>query len=127
MDEKFKQHPNKIISLSPEKLLARKEKSLKIFREFRFDFIEEFPLEMLRPEMSNYARYKCRTAFFNDIFLNIMLLKKYGLINKKETEKALEEFFRFYETIKKGTTRFYTQEDIDKANKVLDALIKELS
>jgi hypothetical protein len=49
-----------------------------------------------------------------------------GLINSPQAKQECEDFLKFCGTIQ-GTTRFYKQEDIDKANKVLDCLIEELS
>lgn len=92
----------------------------------RFDYIEEFPSERLLPGMPNYHKYKCRTNFFNTVSGVILRLNQLKLINGSETKKGCEEFFKFCSSIR-GTKRFYTQEDINKANRVLDFLIKELS
>lgn len=127
MDENFKQFQRiPEISLSPEELLERKEKYLKKLKVLRYDYIEEFPSEILSPEMPNYPLYKCRTNFFNNISTTIMVLQSIGLINSVEIKKECKDFSKFCDSIK-GTTRRYKQEDIDKANKVLDCLIKELS
>ncbi|MDO8659702.1 MAG: hypothetical protein Q7K54_03815 [Candidatus Parcubacteria bacterium] len=48
--------------------------------------------------------------------------KKYS----PEVLKEYEEFSKFCES-KKRTGIFYVQEDVDKANKMLDVVIKELS
>ncbi|OGI65989.1 hypothetical protein A3H53_00090 [Candidatus Nomurabacteria bacterium RIFCSPLOWO2_02_FULL_40_10] len=126
MEEKLKQYQDIKIKLSPEELLAKKKEYLEFIRGLRFDYIEEFPLERLLPGMPNYHKYKCRTNFFNGVFTTIEYLKRIKLINSSETKEECEEFLKFCDTIR-GTKRFYTQVDIDKANKVLDVLIKELS
>lgn len=127
MEESFKQF-QKIpeILLSPEELLERKEEYLKKLKVLRFDYIEEFPSEILQPEMPNYHKYKCRTNFFNNISTTIMVLQSIELINSVETKKECKDFIKFCDSIG-GTTRRYTQKDIDIANKMLDSLIKELS
>ena len=124
MPEEFKS-PSKVIR-SPEQLAREKERFLNDFRRLRFDFLEEFPKERLMPDMPNYHLYKCRTNFFSAILIRIVRLKQLGLVNSQETKKECKEFNLFCDSIR-GTGRFYVQEDIDKANKVLDSLIKELS
>ncbi|MDO9231142.1 MAG: hypothetical protein Q7U36_01525 [bacterium] len=111
---------------SLEKPQTEKEKILKSLHRLRFEFIEEFPTEILLPDHPNYHLYKCRTNYFNGVSLKILRLQHMGLINSPEAKQECEDFFKFCDTIR-GTTRFYQQEDIDKANKVLDCLIKELS
>lgn len=105
---------------------SEKEKILKRLHELRYDFIEEFPPEKLLPDMPNYDRYKCRSNFFHAISLKIARLKLMNLINSDDAKQECEDFLKFCTTLQ-GTSKFYQQEDIDKANKVLDCLIKELS
>ena len=105
---------------------SEKEKILKSLHRLRFEFIEEFPPEILLPDHPNYHLYKCRTNYFNGVSLKILRLRQMGLINSPKATQECEDFLKFCETIQ-GTTRFYQQEDIDKANKVLDCLIEELS
>jgi len=127
MEEKFKRPRDiRINPLSPEELLEKKKEKLKTLRHLRFDYIEEFPTERLLPDMPNYHLYKCRTIFFATISEIIKHLQDLGLIKNSETKKECKEFFKFCDTIRE-TKRFYKQEDIDKANKVLDSLMKELS
>ncbi len=106
--------------------LLEKERILKSLNKLRYEYIEEFPTEKLLPDHPNYHLYKCRTNFFNNVSLNILRLQRIGLISSPEATQVCEDFLKFCETIV-GTSKFYQQEDIDKANKVLDCLIKELS
>ncbi len=127
MEENLKQPRDiRITPLSPKEILEKKEKYLKTLRRLRFDYIEEFPSEILLPDMPNYQLYKCRTNFFSTISAIILYLREIGLINSPETKKECEEFFKFCDTIR-GNKNFYKQQDVDKANKILDFLIKELS
>ena len=109
-----------------EKAQNTKERLLNDFKKFRFDFIEEFPDEILLPDMPNYHLYKCRTNFFNNISIRILRIRHEKIKLSDEGERKCDEFMDYCGTIK-GTTRRYTQEDIDKANEILDVLIKELS
>lgn len=111
---------------SLEELLAKKEEFLKDFRRFRYNYIEEFPKEKVMPPMPNYELYKCRTNFFSSIYLRIIFLQQLGLLTSVENKEEYAEFLRFCETLR-GRKEFYKQEDVDRANKVLDCLIKELS
>lgn len=62
MDEAFKKPRDiRITPLSLEEILERKKRYLKTLREFRYDYLEEFPSERLLPDMPNYHKYKCRT------------------------------------------------------------------
>lgn len=103
-----------------------RRKALEILRKLRYDYIEEFPPDLLKPEMPNYHLYKCRTNFFHVIALKIFVLEQKGLIKSNKAKDACNEFLAFCETLQ-GRTEFYKQEDIDKANKVLDLLIEEIS
>ncbi len=109
-----------------EKSQIERKKILKSLHELRFEFIEEFPPEILLPDYPNYHLYKCRTNYFNLISLKIIRLQDMGFMMSEEAKQECENFLKFCDTIRE-TTRFYKQEDIDKANKVLDCLIKELS
>ncbi|OGI68461.1 hypothetical protein A2738_01085 [Candidatus Nomurabacteria bacterium RIFCSPHIGHO2_01_FULL_42_15] len=126
MDENFKQFQKIKVTPSPEKISKIREEYLKLLNVLRFDYIEEIPSKRLRPEMPNYQRYKCRTVFFSNVLGVIMVLNTHELINNPEVKKQCEEFSRFCDTLR-GTERFYTEEDVDIANRMLDSLIAELS
>ncbi len=103
-----------------------KKKTLLVLKDFRYNYTEEIPDEILTPDMENYHLYKCRTNFFNNISVKILLIRELKIKLSQEGEKRCDDFLDYCETIQ-GTDRRYTQDDIDKANEILDVLIKELS
>jgi hypothetical protein len=107
--------------------LSDKEKILKSFHRLRYEYIDDIPPEKIIPyKTPGWDRYKCRTNFFNSISLKILLLQQKDLIVSPEAKQECENFLEFCKTIE-GTSKFYQREDIDRANKVLDVLTKELS
>jgi len=125
MSEEFPQPPARIVK-NPEELLEIKKEYLERLRRLRFDFLDEIPPERLLPEAPNYHLYKCRTNFFGTVSASIQRFQDLGLIKSLEVIRECEEFFKFCDSIR-GTGKFYIKEDIDKVNRVLDLLIKELS
>ena len=111
---------------SLEQPLNTKEKILNDFNEFRYKFIDDIPNEILQPDMPNYHLYKCRMAFFGFIASHLVRLQREGIKISDEAIKKCKEFDDFTESLR-DTYRRITKEDIDKANKILDIMISELS
>jgi len=108
-------------------LLFEKEKILESLQRLRYEYIEDIPQEKIIPhETPSWDKYKCRTNFFNAVSLKILQLQQTNLISSPETKQECENFLKFCKTIE-GTSKFYQQEDIDRANRMLDCLINELS
>jgi len=116
----------KEVATNFERQQNTKELLLNALKKFRYDFIEELPDKILLPDMPNYHLYKCRTNFFNDISISILLIRSKGIKLSEEGERKCNEFMDYCKTLRGKTTR-YQREDIDKANEILDVLIKELS
>ncbi|MCK4539750.1 hypothetical protein KAU09_01185 [Candidatus Parcubacteria bacterium] len=114
------------INHNVEKPENTKERLLNDFKMFRNDFLEGFPDEILLPDMPNYHRYKCRTNFFNNISIRILRIQHEGIKLSNEGKIKCDKFMDYCTTLK-GKTERYQQEDIDKANEILDVLINELS
>lgn len=113
MDENFKKAQEIKVKQSSEKISEVKERYLKTLNALR-----SYDVKKSSPEI--------RTVFFGNVSGIIMVLKTMKLISNSETKKECEEFLEFLKS-SRGTRRIYTQDDIDKANRVLDSLIKELS
>ena len=110
-----------------ESVQAKKEKILISLHGLRYKHVDGIPSEKIIPyETPDWDKYKCRTNFFQKISLKILLLQQMNIINNPETKRETEDFLNFCKTIE-GTSKFYQQEDIDRANKVLDCLINDLS
>ena len=109
-----------------EKPKNTQERLLNDFKMFRNDFIEEFPEEILLPDMPNYHKYKCRTNFFSNISIRILRIRHEGIKLSTEGNKKCDKFMDYCTTLQ-GKTDRYQQKDIDKANEILDVLIDELS
>jgi hypothetical protein len=109
-----------------QELVAKKEKYLADLRRLRYDYIDEIPDQILKPGMPNYYKYKCRNNFFYDLSLKISLLEQLQLLKSPAVLKSCAEFKKFLETIKSAKKGRISSDDIDKANKILDILIKEL-
>lgn len=111
---------------SPEQPISVKEKILNDFNRFRYKFIDDIPDEILQPDMPNYHLYKCRMAFFGFIASHLLRLQHEGIKISDKVIKECKQFDDFTESLK-GTYRRITKEDIDKANRMLDIIINELS
>lgn len=103
-----------------------KQRYLKDFGELRNDYIEDIPNEILQPDTPNYHRYKCRQAFFSAIASHILRMQHEGITLSSKAIQRYEEFDTYLETLR-GNYRRLTKDDIDKANKMLDTVISELS
>ena len=93
----------------------------------RHGFIEEFPKEKhdAKKNTPNYGILKTRTNYFANILTRINIIKKIWFNFSEETENQIRQYEKFLDTIR-WTKRFYTQEDINFANKFLDTIISEL-
>ncbi len=100
------------------------------FRDLRYNYLEDFPEEILRPEDTDYHKYKCRTNYFASISSGIArledVLSKANCHMSENAKEKCDEFLAFCETLK-GRQEKYTIQEINKANEILDILIKELS
>jgi hypothetical protein len=114
------------IETPPNNLESLKQRYLKDFSVLRNDYIEDIPDEILQPEMPNYHRYKYRQAFFSSIASHISRMQREGITLSPEASQQYKEFDSYLNTLR-GNQRRLTIDDIDKANKILDTVIEELS
>jgi hypothetical protein len=118
--------------MTPDKLNENFEKSRDIKKEYLADFInyrnnyiEDMPTERLMPGDKNYYLYKCRGHFFISIMGRIGSLIDKGIIKNPEAILKGNKFIAWLQA--RDPAKFYTRDDIDKANEILDYMIKELS
>lgn len=116
----------------PEKMNENFEKSpdvreryLHDFLNFRNNFIDDLPMERLMPGDENYNLHKCRGNFFVGVAGLIDRAIKKGIITNPEAIMIGSDFMQYLR--ERDFSKFSTQEDVDKVNRVLDYMIKELS
>ncbi len=114
-------------SLSSETRQEKLQRYRNDLHVFRYGFLEEFPTakHSAHNDDPNYHLHKTRTNYFGAILGRIILLKKLWFNFSEETENEIKQYEEFIDTIR-WTTRFYTQDDINIANKFLDTIISEL-
>ena len=102
-----------------------KKEYLEDFINYRNNYLDDLPLKRLMPGDENYYMYKCRGNFFMGVFGRIERLIRKGFIKDVE---VIEEGRKFIEYVRNmDFTKFTSKKDIDKANEILDIMIKELS
>ena len=113
-------------------LLARdretlRENFLKLATEYRNTYIDDLPEELVTREDPNYHWYKCRTAFFTTVCLFLGLVLKEGFVLDEEVKAQVVEFVAHYSHKRpKVYGHRYVRSDIDRANTVLDSIMREL-
>ena len=98
---------------------------LQVLETFRNDFIDDIPSEMVDLDDPNYHFYKCRKNFFVEIIGIMGLVLRDGVVVEPTAAKKALEFMDFVQ--KEITTRQkITEQDIAKANEILDIIIGQL-
>lgn len=86
---------------------------------------EEIPKEILRSNGKKGAKYKCRGAWFTVITSSVESCIDLGLLSDN-SKKLYERLYEYLEKTKFGD-RLTTPEDIEKADKLLNSAISDLS
>ena len=102
--------------------------TLSRFISLRQDFTDEIPDEISKPEHDpKYEVRKSRVGFFTEIKDLISGLLRSQLINEPVLIEKCEEFLGFVKNANWSEQNRIKKEDIEKANRILDILIQNLS
>ena len=112
MTEKIPQIENKF-----EKI----EKIIKALKNYKDNFIEDLPEQLITMDDPDYYRYKCRTNWWHHLLAELGRIDLYPHLFKKETFDKNKEFMDFIEGL--DYEKFRTKNEIDKANIFLGELV----
>ncbi|MCK9272535.1 hypothetical protein M0P65_03240 [Candidatus Gracilibacteria bacterium] len=115
-------HRKLVIETTPEEK-KKIVKRLKILRSGKVD--DTSKKEEITPQkLQNSDKKILNSNYFNAVSKIIMEIKERNILKSKTSERECENFLKFCEVISR-TTGFYYQGDINRANRVLDCLIRE--
>lgn len=95
------------------------------FIDFRQNYIDEIPPNILLPGDPNYNKYKCRVGFFTTIMARLSRLRRVGIINEPSVIQEVDNFFQYVQ-VKMNKQEKTLPEDITEVNRVLDYFIEYL-
>lgn len=104
-----------------------KEKFLADLKHLRDDFIDELPIEELKPNDPHYHEYKCRGNFIQGVVGVISSLLSYTSFIKDPEIRQKIENFNNYASNQIDYSKFLTKAEIDSVNQILDEVIGYLS
>ncbi len=104
-----------------------KQEYLADFIDFRNNYLDDLPREIVEQDDPNLERYKCRGNFWFGLSSRIIDLITEGIITSPEAIEKYQEFYAYQKSLKWDGENFRTQADIDYINEILDFFIKELS
>ena len=102
-----------------------REESLQVALDLRNNHIDDLPPTRLLPEDKNYLLYKCRGNFFAAVRNLIDHVIRKGVIKNPEAIRVGQDFIQHLRT--RDPQKFYSKEEINEVNIILDLMIKELS
>ena len=104
-----------------------KEYYLGRLKWFRNDFIDDLPEDKVIPhETPNWDKYKCRGNFFQGVVGDLDNILTEGIIKDEKIISDIEAFLK-YATEEIDFSKFTTKENIQRADEILDEVIKHFS
>ena len=101
------------------------EYRLQRLKHFRYNYSDEIPEYEIHSESAN-PRYKCRTGWWQGLVGQVFSLKSKGLLSQRIIREGIKLYWDYCSLIKKEEFGV-NQEYIERANSLLDKVIKVIS